>query len=200
MQRKSRRRGFTLVELMIVIAIVGVLAALALYGVNQYLAVARTAEAKTNVGAIASLASAVFEREYAESEMLANEGTFSKPAVNYLCTSAVPVPQGGVPAGNKYQPKNSVGDDFHSGSAIDGWMCLGYTVSTPIYYQYSYLRGGNYVSTALGGPDPGADGFEAAARGDTDNDGTLSTFAISGAVNGKRLRIATEVFIHDELE
>src|SRR5687767_379950 len=45
-QLKSKR-GFTLVELMIVVAIIGVLAALAIYGVRKYLTNAKSAEARS---------------------------------------------------------------------------------------------------------------------------------------------------------
>jgi type IV pilus assembly protein PilA len=197
---RSRKRGFTLVELMIAIAIIGVLAALAVYGVRSYLAASRTTEAKAGVGAISQLSALVYERESAAAELInAQSGGVSKPATNYLCNSAIPVPAM-VPAGVKHQPGNAAGQDFHTGSATDGWICLGFNVSTPIYYQYNYLKGNNYLSPALGGPDPGSEGFEAVSVGDLDGDGDLATFARTGTIVGKRLRLSTQIFVNSEFE
>lgn len=195
-------RGFTLVELMIVIAVIGVLAALAVFGVSRYIASAKSAEAKQTVGAIARNAVVQYERELSISEMFPGGGT-SSAVTHLLCSSANPVP--GVfnqVQGKKYQPETQSGQDFMTGSPVAGWQCLGFSITVPIYYQYQYLVGGGYVSQGLpGAPVPsGPQAFEASARGDLDGDGTPSTFARTGQVVNGELVLSTQVFVHEEYE
>ncbi len=59
-RRMRSRKGFTLVELMIVVAIIGILAAIAIPNFLNFRMKAKTSEAKSNLGAIRSTEVAYF--------------------------------------------------------------------------------------------------------------------------------------------
>lgn len=182
--KRLKARGFTLVELMIVVAIIGVLAALAIFGVRRYLATAKSAEARNTIGAINRGAVSAYEREFNNSEMV-QEGQTSTKGVHALCDSSLPVPPGGAAdvKGVKYQP-STVADDpkgFNTGSSTSGWKCLRFGMSQATYYSYVYLTAGFKAVNNWNAPQ--IPGWQSYAEGDLNGNDVPSKFASGGEIS-----------------
>ncbi|AKF06879.1 type IV pilin protein [Sandaracinus amylolyticus] len=160
MGRARYRRGFTLIELMVVVAIIGVLAAVAVPAFRAQMMRARTTEAVQTLGAIRQAEDSYY-------------GLYSQYAGSLGWNPAsIPAP-------------NTVGS---FDVAASGWEDLGVDPEGPVRFRYRVWTGGPGTRPALdGAPTSGAGagipGFSGAeywfvtqAQADLDGDGTTVVF------------------------
>lgn len=108
--------GFTLVELMIVVVILGILAAVAIPAFTRYVKRSKTSEATGNIAKIYQGETAYFNQSSEQS------------VASFASAPATP---SATPSASKYpaQPTAFTGDS--------GWSAIGFSVDAPLYYQYS---------------------------------------------------------------
>jgi len=149
------RRGFTLIELMIVVAIIGILAAVAIPAFLEYMKRSKATEASLNLNKIGKAA----KRVKGEIGTYATEAGAMLPHGTGTCCGD----SGGTPQiNNKCTPTPTA---FSDGQ---GWSHLEFSVDEPSVYNYQYV------------PVSGS-AFTAYAVGDSDCDSVMATFTLVGS-------------------
>ena len=179
---RKQDKGFTLIELMIVVTIIGILAVVAGPELMKYQTRAKTSEAIQNVSKIADGARAYYLAEQTNRQGQLLQKTFPT-TVNatpdgYACQGSSPF---------KHDPRDySTPETFGNAS----WQGLQFAVSKPFLYSYSFLASGEGQNST----------FTARAEGDLDCDGVSSLFEQTGLVDTNNQVVINQLFRQDELE
>ncbi|HKE15846.1 MAG TPA: prepilin-type N-terminal cleavage/methylation domain-containing protein [Kofleriaceae bacterium] len=168
--RKKAQAGFTLIELMIVVAIIGILAAVAIPAFMKYIKKSKTTEATTHVQKIYLGARTYWmDRNTQEGAIVADQPQFPEPSIATRVASTTCCAGGG--AQEKCPPEAALW-------AGEPWKSLKFSMDDPHYYGYRYTVANNTAAAGGQGSE-----FTAFAEGDLDCDTTFSRFSMYGVVN-----------------
>lgn len=177
--RRTRVRGFTLVELLAVVAMIGVLAALALVGFKKFMNSTRTADARAIIGAI----------------RIAEESHRAETLSYRSCGASLTDWYPAAPTGKK----RAFGG-WSSHSRYDDWRILNVTADSPTTFGFAIVAGApgdkppnTNTSLKTTWPSPTTEPwYVVQAAGDADGDGTFS-YLVSSSFNG-------EIYVENDTE
>jgi type IV pilus assembly protein PilA len=160
---RRAQSGFTLIELMIVVAIIGILASVAIPAFMKNARKAKSAEATSSIKRIYDAS-----RSYIM-ELRVGRGMAGATQIEPQFPESEPITPAAsccANAGYKCPPSIAQWTSF-------GWAALRFSMDDPHYYRYEY------VSTGVASAGAGST-FTARALGDLDCDGVMSTFEMTG--------------------
>ncbi|MEQ9076949.1 MAG: prepilin-type N-terminal cleavage/methylation domain-containing protein [Sandaracinaceae bacterium] len=182
----KKKEGFTLIELMIVVSIIGILAASAIPAFIGYMRRSKTSEAAANLKNLYTLASGYYSTEqWGDRAVNVMGGTT-------LAATACTVPPAQTTAAPT-QGKTLLDWDMEAQSFQD----LGFSIADPIYYQYSIVGS----SGLCDGMASSTNVYTFRAEGDLDGDMATSLFEIAVGSSTQNVLVRTPgIYRQDELE
>ncbi|HJL18886.1 MAG TPA: prepilin-type N-terminal cleavage/methylation domain-containing protein [Sandaracinaceae bacterium LLY-WYZ-13_1] len=163
--RRARTGGYTLLELMIVVVLIGVLSAIAIPSFQSYLYRSRTAEAVTFLG-----------------EIRQRQESYRAEFGQYCSVSGAP---GASPDSGAWAPGSLPASGTSVGwpGAPGAWSQLGAVPDGPVRFQYRTTAGPPGTTPGITGYDGSDFWFVAQARADLDGDGEVMIIEAYSASN-----------------
>lgn len=186
---RKKEEGFTLIELMIVVAIIGILAAIAIPAFINYIKRAKTSEAPAQLKSLFIGAQAYYG---------AGMAARGVPAMGVVTTTRCVVLAGVSPNADPGDQKTLL--DWAGAPARASFESLNTLINEPVYYNYEIVANG---AAGMCGDATGMGGavYSFRANGDLDGDDLNSLFELAvGVDENNELFRAGAIYTENELE